>query len=808
MFENLTSRLGSTLDRLRSRGRLTEDNIKEALREVRTALLEADVALPVVRVFIARVRERAVGQDVLASLTPGQALVRVVRDELTELMGGSSSGLALNVQPPAVVLVAGLQGSGKTTTVAKLARWLKEQSGKSVMTVSCDVYRPAAIDQLRTLADQVGAGFIPSAPGDDPVAIATGALTEARRRFADVLLVDTAGRLHVDDRMMDEIRRIHSAVAPVETLFVVDGMTGQDAAETSRAFDAVLPLTGIVLTKTDGDARGGAALSVRHVTGKPIKFLGVGEKTDALEAFHPDRIASRILGMGDMLSLIEEVEQKVDRDKAEKLARKLVKGKQFDLEDFSEQLPDANMGGVTGMEPGQGREARQEAGEGQAVRPGGFFRAACPDAEHGRRDRHARQAARNARSAGRRARPGQRPRVRRHGGDHLVDDHAGAPLSRRHQGFAQAPYRLGLGNSGAGREPAAQAVHPDAEDDETHAQEGWNGTHAARDARGHATGARRRNASRARLIRPVRQFAGNSQALRRWPINPYTSLLVSGFIFFALAGEATGSISSDGDNSTRPSGREAQALLPCGGGRQPQPARWTVHRASRFLQSDRDRKRGAGPNRYRPRRPLEVLRCSGQRCGREAAPLAIAARSDHAGASGRRQRMAASEHRRVVLGSIGGPYGTRGWVKIQSGTEPPENILRYSPWQVGRDDRWSRIGVAEGRSQGRGVVARLDGCHDRGDASVYRGCEIAVERSQLPKAEEGEFYWADLVGLRVVTTGGVDLGEVGRMMETGANDVMVVRGDVERLIPFLDGTVVQSVEIAGGTIVVDWHPDD
>ena len=350
MFENLTKRLGTTLDRLRGRGRLTEDNIGQALREVRTALLEADVALPVVREFIERVRERAVGQDVLGSLTPGQALVRVVRDELTALMGGSGSGLALDVQPPAVVLVAGLQGSGKTTTVAKLAHWLKEQAEKSVMAVSCDVYRPAAVDQLRTLADQVGAGFVPSAPGDDPVAIAAGALTEARRRFADVLLVDTAGRLHVDERMMDEIRRIHTAVSPVETLFVVDGMTGQDAAHTSKAFDAALPLTGVVLTKTDGDARGGAALSVRHVTGKPIKFLGVGEKTDALEVFHPDRIASRILGMGDVLSLIEEAEQKVDRQKAEQLARKLVKGRQFDLEDFAGQLAQMrNMGGVTGM---------------------------------------------------------------------------------------------------------------------------------------------------------------------------------------------------------------------------------------------------------------------------------------------------------------------------------------------------------------------------------------------------------------------------------------------------------------------------
>ena len=350
MFENLTSRLGTALDRLRGRGRLTEDNVREALREVRTALLEADVALPVVREFIERVRVRAVGQDVLASLTPGQALVRVVRDELIALMGGSNAALALNVQPPAVVLVAGLQGSGKTTTVAKLARRLREQSGKSVMTVSCDVYRPAAIDQLRTLAEQVGAAFVPSAPGGDPVAIATGAIAEARRRFADVLLVDTAGRLHVDEPMMDEIRRIHAAVAPVETLFVVDGMTGQDAVQASKAFDAALPLTGVVLTKTDGDARGGAALSVRHVTGKPIKFLGVGEKTDALEAFHPDRIASRILGMGDVLSLIEEAERKVDRDEAEKLARKIVKGRQFDLADFAGQLAQMrNMGGVAGL---------------------------------------------------------------------------------------------------------------------------------------------------------------------------------------------------------------------------------------------------------------------------------------------------------------------------------------------------------------------------------------------------------------------------------------------------------------------------
>ncbi len=350
MFDNLTDRLTGTIKRLRGQGRLSEDNIKDALREVRMALLEADVALPVVREFIDKVRERAVGQELLQSLTPGQALVKIVNDELVALMGEACDELQLNAQPPAVVLMAGLQGSGKTTSTAKLARWLKERRKKRVMVVSCDVYRPAAIEQLKTLAGEVGAEFFPSSTGQDPVSIATAALEQARKQHADVLIVDTAGRLHIDEQMMDEIQRIHQAVQPVETLFVVDSMTGQDAANTARAFHEALPLSGVILTKADGDARGGAALSIRAITGKPIKFLGMGEKTDALEPFHPDRVASRILGMGDILSLVEEVERKVDKEKATRLAKKLHKGKRFDLADFHDQLEQmAGMGGLGGL---------------------------------------------------------------------------------------------------------------------------------------------------------------------------------------------------------------------------------------------------------------------------------------------------------------------------------------------------------------------------------------------------------------------------------------------------------------------------
>ena len=350
MFENLSERFDGIVKRLRGQGRLTEDNIADTLREVRMALLEADVALPVVREFIKDVKARALGEEVAKSLTPGQAFIKIVHDELIRVMGEANDGLDLAARPPVVVMVAGLQGAGKTTSVGKLARFLKERKQKKVMVVSCDVYRPAAIDQLRTLAGEVGAEFFPSEPGQQPVAIAQAALEQARRQFFDVLLVDTAGRLHIDAEMMAEARAIHEAIAPTETLFVVDSMTGQDAVNTAKAFDEALPLTGVILTKVDGDARGGAALSVRHVTGKPIKFLGMGERSHALEPFHPDCLASRILGMGDVLSLVEQVERSVDRDKAEKLAQKLKKGKDFDLEDFREQLLQiGNMGGLSSL---------------------------------------------------------------------------------------------------------------------------------------------------------------------------------------------------------------------------------------------------------------------------------------------------------------------------------------------------------------------------------------------------------------------------------------------------------------------------
>ena len=350
MFDNLTDRLGGALNKLRGQGRLSEANINDTLREVRMALLEADVALPVVRSFVDRVKEQALGEEVLRSLTPGQVLVKIVNDQLVKVMGESNESLNLAAQPPAVILMAGLQGSGKTTTVAKLARWLQETQKKSVMVVSCDVYRPAAIDQLKTLSSEIGAEFYPSSQDQKPLSIARDALEQARRQFKDVLIVDTAGRLHVDGPMMDEIKELHAGIRPVETLFVVDSMTGQDAANTAKAFDDALPLTGVILTKTDGDARGGAALSIRQVTGKPIKFLGVGEKSDALEPFHPERMASRILGMGDVLSLVEEVHRKVDHTKAEKLAKKLQKGKGFDLSDFKEQMEQmANMGGMSSL---------------------------------------------------------------------------------------------------------------------------------------------------------------------------------------------------------------------------------------------------------------------------------------------------------------------------------------------------------------------------------------------------------------------------------------------------------------------------
>jgi signal recognition particle subunit SRP54 len=362
MFENLSERLSLSLKKISGKASLSESNIQETLREVRVALLEADVALPVVKDFIELVKQRAVGTEVSSSLNPGQQFLKIVQAELESVMGEKNESLSLNAQPPAVILMAGLQGAGKTTSVAKLSRYLAEREKKKVMVVSADVYRPAAIEQLRTLASEVGAEFFPSSQDQKPTQIVSDAIAAAKTQFADVLIVDTAGRLAIDEPMMDEIKQVHQIANPIETLFVIDAMIGQDSVNTAKAFNEALPLTGVILTKVDGDARGGAALSVRHVTGKPIKFLGVGEKTDALEPFHPERIASRILGMGDVLSLIEDVERKVDKKKAEKFAQKVAKGKRFDLEDLREQLQQMKqLGGMESMMdklPGMGNMAQ------------------------------------------------------------------------------------------------------------------------------------------------------------------------------------------------------------------------------------------------------------------------------------------------------------------------------------------------------------------------------------------------------------------------------------------------------------------
>ena len=350
MLDNLTQRLARVMKTLRGEARLTEANITDALREVRLALLEADVALPAVKSFITSVKEKAVGEEVIGSLSPGQALIGVVHRELTALMGEAHSGLNLATQPPAIVLMAGLQGAGKTTTVGKLAKLLVEKQKKKVLVVSCDVYRPAAIEQLKTVAAQAGADCFPSAVGEKPVDIARNAVDWAKKHYHDVLLVDTAGRLAIDEAMMREITELHAAIHPIETLFVVDAMLGQDAINTAKAFGEALPLTGVVLTKLDGDSRGGAALSVRHVTGKPIKYAGVGEKLSGIEPFHPERMASRILGMGDVLSLIEEAQKGIDAQQAVDLAKKLKSGKGFDLNDFKEQIGQMRkMGGITSM---------------------------------------------------------------------------------------------------------------------------------------------------------------------------------------------------------------------------------------------------------------------------------------------------------------------------------------------------------------------------------------------------------------------------------------------------------------------------
>jgi signal recognition particle subunit SRP54 len=350
MFENLSNRLSHVAKTLRGHARLTESNIQDAMREVRMALLEADVALPVVKTFVNQVKERALGQDVIGSLTPGQAVIGVVYEELQKLMGEQNDALNLAAVPPAVILMAGLQGSGKTTTTGKLAKFLKEKNKKKVLVVSCDVYRPAAIEQLKTLAAQLEVEWFPSSGDQNPVDIASAAIDYAKRHFFDVVIVDTAGRLAIDEAMMAEIKALHAAVNPVETLFVVDAMQGQDAVNVAHAFGETLPLTGVVLTKLDGDARGGAALSVRHVTGKPIKFIGVGEKVAALEPFYPDRMASRILGMGDVLSLIEDAQRSVDMDQAQEMVKKMKSGKGFDLEDFKMQiLQMKKMGGLNSL---------------------------------------------------------------------------------------------------------------------------------------------------------------------------------------------------------------------------------------------------------------------------------------------------------------------------------------------------------------------------------------------------------------------------------------------------------------------------
>ncbi|MBJ9616917.1 signal recognition particle protein [Burkholderia multivorans] len=374
MLDNLTQRMARVVKTLRGEARLTEANTQEMLREVRLALLEADVALPVVREFIAKVKEKALGEEVISSLSPGQALVGVVQKELTAVIGGDYEGKAaelnLAVSPPAVILMAGLQGAGKTTTAGKLAKLLREKYKKKVLTVSCDVYRPAAIMQLKTVSEQVGADFFPSTPDQKPVDIAVGAVDWAKRHYHDVLIVDTAGRLGIDEAMMQEIAALHGVLKPAETLFVVDAMLGQDAVNTAKAFNDTLPLTGVVLTKLDGDSRGGAALSVRHVTGKPIKFVGVAEKLDGLEVFHPDRMANRILGMGDILALVEEAQRGVDVQAAQKLADKVKKGGDFDLNDFRAQISQMkNMGGLSSLMdklPAQFQQAAAGADMGQA----------------------------------------------------------------------------------------------------------------------------------------------------------------------------------------------------------------------------------------------------------------------------------------------------------------------------------------------------------------------------------------------------------------------------------------------------------
>ena len=446
MLDSLSQRLSKIVKTMRGQARLTEANTKDMLREVRLALLEADVALPVVKEVLARIKEKAMGEEVVGNLNPGQALVGVVQRELTAIIGGDlppeERELNFRVQPPAVILLAGLQGAGKTTTAGKLARWLVTDQKKKVLTVSCDVYRPAAIDQLKAVTEQAGADWFPSTVGEKPLDIASRAVSEARRRFYDVLIVDTAGRLAIDEAMMQEVAELNTFLKPAETLFVIDAMLGQDAVNTARAFNERLPLTGIVLTKADGDSRGGAALSVRYVTGKPIKFIGTAEKLTGFEPFDPEAMASRILGMGDIVGLVKDVTKSINIAEAQKLAKKLSTGDRFDLTDFRAQLARVP----------QGRVRRGEA------------------AVHGRG--HPR------RPEGHREGRGRAEEPEAHARHHRLDDPAGKKKARTHQGEQEEAHRDGRGRPGAGSQPAPEAVRADSGHDEAH-EEGRTLSHDA-----------------------------------------------------------------------------------------------------------------------------------------------------------------------------------------------------------------------------------------------------------------------------------------------------------------------------------------
>ncbi|RWW90328.1 hypothetical protein BHE74_00044331 [Ensete ventricosum] len=630
MFENLTDRLSQTLRHVTGKAKLTEDNIKDTLREVRMALLEADVALPVVKDFVNSVKERAVGTEVSRSLTPGQAFVKVVQAELESLMGAANEDLNLSAVPPAVVLMAGLQGAGKTTTAGKLARFLKERKKKSVMVVSADVYRPAAIKQLEMLAGEVGVTFFPSDLSQKPVDIANAAIKEAKLKFIDVVIVDTAGRLHIDEEMMGEIKALHAAINPVETLFVVDAMTGQDAANTAKAFGDALPLTGVILTKVDGDARGGAALSVRAITGKPIKFIGMGEKSEALEPFHPERIASRILGMGDVLSLIEQAEATLDKDKADKLAKKLKKGKGFDLEDFRDQLQQMkNMGGLGGLMD-------------------------------------------------------KLPNI---GGVNLAQ--MGNAQGAAEKQFKQMEAIINSMTPAERRDP-----------------ELISGSRKRRIAMGSGTQVQ----DIGRLIKQHKQM---QKMMKKFSAKGGMAKMMRGMGGRSLSNmNATPAVADD----------------------------------------------------------------------------------------------------LIVIGKIYSVHGVRGEVKVYSFTDPTENLLQYKTWTLKREGSVKQVELVSGRGSDKFLVAKLKGLDDREEARLLAGYEICVPRNLFPELTDGEYYWYQLEGLKVIDQLGQLLGKIDHLLETGANDVMVVKpcagslDDRERLLPYT-GQCVLAVDLAAGEMKVEWDAD-